>query len=442
VFGQEGIGQYSFAMGFTAFFAVFADFGMYSIAVKELSRHDGNIGTFYGPMIALRLLLSAVTYGVLLLMLLFLPFSHDFKQIIALVGAYQLMQRMIGGATAVFVAREDTHLSGIVEASLKAVAAIVVIGVVMAGGRLVTAIFYLPVVAAVQIIVSFAVVSKKYGRPVLAVSLSSLVQTFRQTLPYGLSDFFTMMYWRADIVILGFILGAEAVGTYNVANRVIFFLMFIPQLASLSLFPLISRLYKNSKQDLETLYQQTINLIFLIGLPISAGLWTISPAFINLVFGKAFAESSTVLRILTALLFLNFLSCILGVFLMSCDRQIERAKCHWKVACVNVIGNLVLIPALELNGAAITAVISETLLTALFMLRLRDVIGWPKVSSRLGISLLGVTSFCLPFAILPSISLSVVIPASMFIYCLTLFVFKEIRRNELHTLANLLKRQS
>ena len=38
IFGQEGIGQYSFAMALTGFFGLFGDFGLYNLSVKEISR--------------------------------------------------------------------------------------------------------------------------------------------------------------------------------------------------------------------------------------------------------------------------------------------------------------------------------------------------------------------------------------------------------------------
>ena len=37
-FGREGIGLYSFAIAFTAFFAAFAEFGLYQLTVREVSR--------------------------------------------------------------------------------------------------------------------------------------------------------------------------------------------------------------------------------------------------------------------------------------------------------------------------------------------------------------------------------------------------------------------
>jgi O-antigen/teichoic acid export membrane protein len=72
-FGQEGIGQYSFAMCFTGFFTVLAAFGLYDFSVKELSRSRDSLGVFYGPVILLRFVLSGAVFGFLLLILPFIP---------------------------------------------------------------------------------------------------------------------------------------------------------------------------------------------------------------------------------------------------------------------------------------------------------------------------------------------------------------------------------
>ena len=115
-----------------------------------------------------------------------------------------------------------------------------------------------------------------------------------------------------------------------------------------------------------------------------------------------------------------------GVFLMSCDRQVARTQTLGLVACANLVGNLALIPALGIKGAAIAALISEALMVILFAARLRDVVGWPKVSSRLAISIAGIASFYLPSTLMPSLSLGVVVPTSVFLYLATLLALKNI----------------
>ncbi len=146
-FGEEGIGQYSFAMALTGFFAVFSDFGLYPFTIKEISRRTSLFEDYYGRIFSLRLILSAATFGVLLLVLPFLPFPYETKLIIAVIGAYQVIAKLVEGIEATFVAREDTHLAGLIEASFKATAALAGIAVVMAGGSLAIALATLPAVA-------------------------------------------------------------------------------------------------------------------------------------------------------------------------------------------------------------------------------------------------------------------------------------------------------
>ena len=59
------------------------------------------------------------------------------------------------------------------------------------------------------------------------------------------------------------------------------------------------------------------------------------------------------------------------------------------------------------------------------------------VGSRLGLS--SAASFCLLFALLPSLSWAIVIPVSVLLYSGTLFLFKDIAKNELRPLLSLLK---
>ena len=441
-FGKEGIGQYSFAIGLTGFFAVVSDFGLCPFTVKELSRRVDSFRDCYGRIFSLRLILSATALGLLLLVLPFLPFSHETKLIIAVIGAYQVICGIIGGIGATFVAYEDAHLAGLLEATLRAVAALAGIAVVMAGGNLATALATLPTVAFALLFVAYSLSIRKYGRLNLVVFSSALRHLLREATPYALSLFLFQLYSRMDIILLGFFLGNAAVGIYNVGYRVIFFLLFVPHFATMVIFPMASRLYLDSMKDFKLLYQNSLNLTILIGVPTASGLFLIAPDLISLIFGNNFAESAYVLRILSGLFFLGCLNRIMEVFLMACDRQIDRTKCQWKVAWASVLGNLLLIPALGLKGAAVAALISETLLLLLFAMRLKPILGLPRIGSRFMISSVGVASFCIPFAFFPFASLFFVIPVSMILYLGVLFLFKEIRDNEIRMLISIFNEKS
>lgn len=53
----------------------------------------------------------------------------------------------------------------------------------------------------------------------------------------------------------------------------------------------------------------------------------------------------------------------MGIFLKACDQQARRTKAESIIIIINIIGNLILIPVLEIEGAAIATLASEALLS-------------------------------------------------------------------------------
>ena len=247
---------------------------------------------------------------------------------------------------------------------------------------------------------------------------------------------------RADVVLIGFMVSEAASGVYNVALRIVVLLMLVPQLTSMALFPLASRLYLNARQRVHELYDRSLGLVVLIALPTAMGVWLIAPQLIPLLFGDTFSESVIILQILSIVLLLNFVSALLDMFMMSCDLQVERTRRQAIVATANVMGNLILIPLLGIKGAAITTVFSEGLLVALFVIRLRPVLGWPRITSRLLIGAIGAAALWIPFTLLPTLSLFFVIPLCGLLYLCILLMFPDIRQHELRLVVSLLKRDS
>ena len=386
VFGQEGIGQYSFAMAFTGFFAVFSECGLYSFTIKEISRCTDAFRDNYGRILLLRILLSVGVLSVLLLVLPFLPFSRETKLIIVFIGLYQVLYRLLNGFFAVLVAHEETHLVAMLEVSLRVVIALAGIGTVVGGGDLAMAVAALPITTFAQLIFAWRLVVRRHGRIELFPAWSFLIPTIRKVIPFAASGILYQFYARIDVVCLGFFLGAAAAGIYNVAYRVIFVLTFLSYFAGVALFPLASRLYVNSRQELDKLYHRSLNLTILVALPVAFGLWLTAPELINLLFGKNFHESVIVLRFLSGFFFLACLRSMMQPFLMSCDRQTEMAKSNWIAAVLNVLGNVLLIPSFGIKGAAAATLISETVMVVLLTLRLKAIFGWPRVGSRLVIS--------------------------------------------------------
>lgn len=439
-FGQQGIGEYSFAMALTSFLMIMADYGLTVLSIKEMSRIRGSVVKYYSEILTIRLIMVLLACCLLFIITSLLSLSERAWQVMILVGSFQIIYSVLEGVGSIFIAREKMLYKGLLEFSTKSSSALICIAVVYVGGGLAESLIVLPVIAVLHVIVAHVLVFKKIGKLQFGVTWKRLLAILHEARSYVGFDFLEQLAVRTDVVFIGFMLGVAAVGVYNVAYRVVFVLLFLPYLAAVALLPLASRLHKKSQQELEALYHSSLNIAVLIGLPIAAGIWLIAPVLIDVIFGKEFIESAQILRLLAVILFFACFSSVIGAFLTASDRQGERTRCQWTSAWVSVLGNLVLIPLLGIIGAAYATIFSTGLLALLLAHRMRATFGWPKISLRLRAAVLGALSFCVPLEMYAPLPLYASIPLAMFIYTAILVMFRDIRIKEGSMLLEFLKK--
>lgn len=429
-FGQEGIGKYSFAFGFTSFFAVLADFGLYNYSIREISRNKDSTAQHYLEIFSLRLVLATLILIALFLITTFLDFDYESKLIIVIIGSYQIIYELIDGLAGVFIAHENMLAAGIIASSSKILTSAAGILVAFITENLVFTLLSFPIISIFQLLVLILIYQRRFGNLKITLSSRVLRSTFKKVLPFGIKDFLATIYSRIDVVLIGFVVGETASGIYNVGYRAIFFLLFIPNFAGTSIFPIISRMFYDSKFEFRKMYNKSLNMMVIIGLPVSAGLWLIAPQLIEKIFGSNFIESALILRILAAIFFIKCISKTMAVFMMSSDKQKEYAKAQFMATVFSFVANFVLIFLYGPIGAAIATVLSGLLLSIIYLFKLKTVVRIPDIKNRLLISLLGIASFCLPFSFFPSLSIFVIIPSSILIYLGIILSFKEVRENE------------
>ena len=439
LFGEVGIGRYAFAIGYTGFFAAFSDYGLSTLTVKELGRNDASTEGRVNGLFTLRLLLSVLVFSLLMVSLIFVPIETKDKPIVALIGAYQILQRNFAGMYAVLVGSQRSRAAALLYCSQYAGIALVAASVALISRNFLLTIATFPVVALVQAIIAYLFVTPRLQVTSRVPTLKGL---YRESHAYGLGVLVTQVNSRTDIVLLGFLAGAAASGIYGVAYQLVMLPLSVPMFVALALLPIGSGIFARNETELGCLYRTALNWTSLISVPAALGLWLIAPLAIPKIFGVGFAESATAVRVLAIVLFLGSLSRVMSPFLIAADRQLVRTKTLWAAAAVNVAGNLVLIPQLGALGAALALTISEGLLVLLFAASLRSLLGWPSISRRVIMSAIASLAFFVPLQLLDPLPLFVVLPIAVIVYCAAISCFKEVRSNELRTLRAALRRTS
>jgi O-antigen/teichoic acid export membrane protein len=101
---------------------------------------------------------------------------------------------------------------------------------------------------------------------------------------------------------------------------------------------------------------------------------------------------------------------------------------------LNVGGNLLLIPTLGIEGAAIATLLSKAVLASLFVRELRSVVGAPRCARRAWIAVVGSAAFSVVLWWLPPLPLPMTIALGAIVYAASLLCFADVRRFELQVL--------
>lgn len=433
-FGREGIGAYSVAMAAGGFALTAADFGLYNFSIRSVSRQVGGETVSFGAIFPLRLLLTALVSVLLVAAAAAAPVSPVLVPLLLLLGAYNIVYALFNGLASVFVSHERMRTSAALELSLRATIAIGGIAVVLAGGGLTAAVAVFPVATLAHVALAHEMVRRRYGAPPFTARWHEVRRTARAAAPFAVSSVLNHLSTRMDVLLVGAFAGTAAAGVYNVGYRFLMLLLFLPHFASMALFPSASRLYLHSREELRGLYHRSLGLAVVVALPVAAGLWLVAPKLVAVIFGAEFRGSVAVLRVLAWGIVFASLARVMAVFLMAGDREVRRTRVQWTAGWISLAVHLALIPLIGAVGAAIGALTYQVLAAGLSAWHLHDLIGWPRIGSRLAIAAIGAAAFCVPFAPFPGLPLPLVISASVAIYAGVLLLFPSIRRDELREL--------
>jgi O-antigen/teichoic acid export membrane protein len=162
-----------------------------------------------------------------------------------------------------------------------------------------------------------------------------------------------IMTWT-DMIMIGIWMDSKSVGIYGAAMRLAMLTDFILVAVSSIVAPKFAALHaQNDNRALGALASHSARLMALLALPPSLVL-LVAPGFVLGIFGPEFQAGAPALVILTVGQFINVATGSVGYLLiMTGHEKIER-NLAVGFALVNVLLNLILIPTLGIEGAALS----------------------------------------------------------------------------------------
>jgi O-antigen/teichoic acid export membrane protein len=364
--GPQQFGLFSFATAFIGLFGAVAGLGLQSIVVRDIVRDPSCKEETLGTAAVLQLAGGILAYG-LILSTIFLLRSDDAlaKWLVAILGSIMLFKAS-EVAMYWFESQVLSKYTVWVQNGSFLVFAAVKVALIL-GNATLLAFAWATISEAVLVALLLLAMLGIHGPGLrkLRVSLTRAKVLLADSWPLMLSGLAIALYMKIDQIMLGQMLGDEAVGIYSAATRISEVWYFIPMIIVASVFPAILEAKKQSEtlyhQRLQRLYDLMVRLSVTVALPMTF----LAGSIVVLLYGPAYAEAGTVLAIHIWTSVFVFLGVASSQWFMAENRQILSFQRTLLGAAINIFLNYILIPQFGPVGAA-TATVAAQLTAAWF----------------------------------------------------------------------------
>lgn len=372
----ENMGKVNFAVSLVNFFALLADLGVSVYGVREGARRRHSrdrFDRFASEVFTVNMLMTAVAYAGLALIVLLVPGIRPYAAVVGVQSLFILFTTMgIEWVNAVYEDYFFIAVRTIVIQVLYTVSVFVLIRrredyllftfltVMVTGGASIINWFY----------------CRRYVR------LRPVLEGIRRHL-VPMSVFFAnnmaiTVYVNADMFMLGLFCGEYHAGIYGSSMRIYQCMKTLMTAIYTVTIPRLSmHAARGEKEDFRQVLTDVCATIMLLIIPVIAGLFLYAGDIMELVFGASYLPGTLSLQLLALALFFAIGN---GIAVNCVNAPLGQERISMKAticaAIANVLLNLVLIPALQQNGAAVSTIAAEVLVLVICLWRLP---GWAQM---------------------------------------------------------------
>ncbi len=384
-----GYGQYSAVYEFLAFFGIIADLGLFTIAVREMSKGERDRVFVFRNILGMRMVTALVCMALAVGVAFLMPqYQGTFVPMGVVVASLAVFLAIVQGtvSSALQVEHKMQHASmGLVLSKFVTMAWMLgVVYVIYAGEGPSQAAFKQLMWAGVWGNLVALLYTAWHARKIMSLRPAFDRAYWKEVVltaaPYGLALVLNMIYFRVDGVMLPLILGKERgfveAGYYGPPMRILEILSVIPVYFMNSMLPLLSSTLREEggREKAGRLLGLSFDFLYGLGLPVMIGLNLLAYPVVFLIADPVFLSrlsegvygSDIALKILAVAMFFSYLNSLFNYTLIATGKQnallwINGAACVFNVG----INYFWAIPMYGFRGAAVVTVLTEVVVLIL-----------------------------------------------------------------------------
>ena len=397
VLGPEKYGNINYGISIANYFVLIAGLGIGNYAIREGARFRDDkdkFSKFASEMFSINIFSSFVAYLSLAILLIISEKTKAYSNII-LIQSISIVLFLFGMEWVNSVYEEYTYITlrYIIIHFLSLLAMLICVRqpedyiiyawitlLAGAGGNLLN-IYYIRKRVKISLIINKDLMD--HIKPIMLIFVSTLTVT---------------IYVNADITMLGIWRTQKEVGIYGLSSKVYAIIkQLINALIIVTVPRLSSALGEGDKKKFIDLSEKVMGILLTIALPAGCGVVMLGKEITLIAGGKKYLSGSLSMSILgVALMFSVIASFYYSCVLLSLRKDTLIFIASMAGAISNVILNVWLIPAMGMNGAAITTLVAEILVATVYCWKSKCYLKTSLINKRILIAaILGSVIICL-----------------------------------------------
>lgn len=371
--GPEDFGLFNFAMAFISMFGALASLGLNGVVVRDLVKKPEDANSTLGTAFILRVVSGFLALGMSVLVVsLVRPDDDLVKAIVAILG-FGMIAKAAEVVKFWFESQVRSKYTVWVENGVFLLMAAVRIVLILSQAPLV----FFAWAALVEVAVVSVLLMIIYGRFGGRLSLwrwkfQRGITLVKESWPLILSGIAAIVYMRVDQIMLGQMIGDEAVGVYSVAVRLSEVWYFVPFAIVASVYPSIIKAKERDESEYSKRWQALYDVAVLISLLVAVPASLLAEPVITLLFGSAYASSADVFAVHIWTGLFVFLGVASAKWFVIENRQFLSFQRTLLGAVLNVMLNVYMIPKYGAVGAAYATLLAQATAAFLFDALRRD----------------------------------------------------------------------
>lgn len=355
-------GELSLALSYAALLAVVVDFGLSTKLARDVAQRPVTAGRALVATLVVRVGLWCLAMPLVWASTVILGYRAELQTSILILGASLLVGGFATSLGAYFQGREDFLFPSLGSIAQRASAAVFGVWALALGqGVVVVAVVY--VLASLLQVLVLLPGMRRHPVSSMAFERATVANTFRGATILGCFFILSSFYYNVDMLILQRLVPPENLAWYAAAYRLFNAALMVVGFASgMVLYPVLSRLSAGSREGLRYAMERSFAFLFASGVFMTLTLIVAADQVVALVYpAREYREAATALRLLAPGVAAMYANGVFFLALLGMGFERRLLVMAGVLAVLNPLANLVVIPLLQQNGAALITTATEAI---------------------------------------------------------------------------------